>query len=128
MTQEVGEDEELARYVFSRRQIRADDTVRPEALMPSPRYPDMSVTRHLSLSEEQIWKIGTQVSIQRSKPLQGRLDLATKNLTKHELLVKADPLPDNKNHANVTNWPQDKSTQKQIALDICAEAGNVKKL
>lgn len=123
MKQKVGEDEKLARYIFYRRQIRANGSVKPEALMPSP-HPDMSVTRHLSLSEKEIWKIGQHIAEQRKKPLQGRLDLITKNLIKHSLQVISAPLADNKNHADVSNWPQDKSAQKQVALELCAEAGN----
>jgi len=123
----VEQDDMLARYIFSRRQIRADDSVKPEALMPSP-HPDMSVTRHLTLSEGEIWAFGEHISVQRKLALQGRLDLLALNLTKHELQVDPDPLPDNTNHANVTNWPHDKSAQKQLALDICSEAGSVKRL
>jgi len=126
MKQDVGEDEELARYIFSRRQIRANGSVKPEALMPSP-HPDMSVTRHLSLPENAIWGIGEGISAERGLPLQGRLDLVSKNLTKYGLQVKTAPLPDNENHANVTSWPQDKPAQKQIALEVCAEAGNAKR-
>lgn len=122
---DVQDDERLARYILYRRHIRRDDSVRPEAFMPHP-HVDLSVTRHLGLNESQIWKIGQRVADQRGKPLFGRADVVSMGFTQHRLKVVGDPIPDNPNHANVSNWPSEKSQQKILALEIAKAAGRAK--
>lgn len=71
----VTDDEFLARFVLFRGWIRSgDSTVRPDAFIPYP-YPDLSVTRHIGLSVEEVWQIGQAVADRRPATLYGRADI-----------------------------------------------------
>ncbi len=124
---DVQDDEWLARYLLYRRYIRRDgtDLIKPEAFIPHPRS-DLSVTRHLGLGESRIWEVGRDVASQTGKTLYGRADMITADFTRHRLSVNPDPIPGNPNHANVSNWPADKPSQKMIAIEIAKDAGKAK--
>ena len=121
----IDSDEWLARFIHYQRYIRQDRTVRADAFIPYP-YPDLSVTRHLQLSEAELWRIGRDVAQQINKTLQGRVDAQVFVFQKQQLQVIADPVvPDNPNHANVIDWPVEKPAQKIIAQQIAAAASKV---
>src|SRR5262249_7096655 len=101
---EVGGDELLARYVFSGRHLRGDGTVRPDAFMP-PQDLEMSVTRHLSATDAEIWAIGYSVAKQRSKSLFGRADVNVSACHRNKLRVIKHELFENPNHAHIVDWP-----------------------
>ena len=115
----LGEEELLARYVFFSKRVRSDGTVRPDAFIPHP-YPDLSVTRHDDLTEEEIWARGRAAANQR--PLYGRADTAAIVYRNEELTVQSDPLPGNRQHMNVQGWPVEKSLQRMIATKIAADS------
>lgn len=117
----IEDNERLARFIFYKRYVREDSTVRPDAFIPHP-YPDLSVTRHLQVSESQLWEIGWRVARQARKTLHGRADVQAFVFQQQELRVVAAPLPDNPNHANVVGWPAEKPAQKIIAQQIAAAA------
>lgn len=114
----------LARYVFSQSHLRADQTVKPNAFMSHPRS-EMSVTRHRSATDEEIWHVGEEVALERQKTLLGRCDVQANTYLRLKLKVVADPIPKNPNHANVTDWPADKPLQKIIAQEIAAVIANL---
>jgi hypothetical protein len=118
----VRSNEWLARFILKRSHLRQDRTVKQDAFIPHP-YPDLSVTRHLQLSETQLWEIGQNVAQQIGKILRGRADVQAFVFQRQELRVVAVPLPENPNHANVIGWPEEKATQKSIAQQIAAAAG-----
>lgn len=116
-------NEWLARFILNRTQIRQDRTVKQDAFIPHP-HRDLSVTRHLQLSETQLWEIARGVARQTHKTLHGRADVQAAVFLRQELRVVSDPiLPENPNHANVTGWPAEKPAQKIIAQQIAAAAG-----
>ena len=119
----VDPDEWLARFIYYQRYIRQDRTVRADAFIPYP-YPDLSVTRHLQLSEAELWRIGRDVARQVNKTLHGRVDAQVFVFLQQQLQVVADPVfPENPNHANVTGWPAEKPAQKIMAQQLAAAAG-----
>ena len=121
----ITSDEWLARFIHYQRYIRQDRTVRPDAFIPHP-YPDLSVTRHLHLSEAELWRIGRDVARQINKTLHGRVDAQVFVFQRQQLQLVADPvLPENPNHANVIGWPPEKPAQKIIAQQIAAAASKV---
>lgn len=121
----VADEELLARFVLFSRWIRASDqTVRPDAFIPHP-WPDLSVTRHLGLSEAGLWKIGEEVASQRPAMLYGRADVQV--FTVRQQSLRIEPTPEPRNHANITGWPPDKPAQKIIAQVIAAAARYVPK-
>ncbi|MCB1824311.1 MAG: hypothetical protein KDJ54_06920 [Candidatus Competibacteraceae bacterium] len=121
----VSDEEWLARYILRKDHVRQDGTVKPDPFIPHP-HADLSVTRHLGLDEREIWGIGTKVAEQvaarpRSATLQGRADAQARLYRRQGLFVESAPVKGNANHANVTGWPPDKPSQKEIALLIARE-------
>ena len=51
----MSDDESLARFILRQNQIRSDQTVKPDAFIPYP-WPDLSVTRHLGLTDDELWE------------------------------------------------------------------------
>ncbi|MDD3846872.1 MAG: hypothetical protein PHC90_11000 [Syntrophorhabdaceae bacterium] len=119
--EEISDTEELARFVVFNNWIRNDNTVKPEAFMPHP-YLDLSVTRRIGLSGEELWTIGRAVAAKRSRPLHGSADIIVAVVKSQELLVQSAPVAENLNHANVKGWPTSKPEQKMKALEIANTA------
>jgi hypothetical protein len=115
----IADEEDLARYIFHKNQVRADLTVKPDALIPHP-YPDTSVTRHLGLNDADVWAAGRVVEQQRNLPLVGRADNWARDYRSQKLVPQADPVPGNPHHAVVVGWPADKPAQKSLAQQIVA--------
>jgi hypothetical protein len=115
----VGHEERLARFVLFSKWIRADHTVKQDAFIPYP-YADLSVTRHLGISVEELWCIGEAVANHRSKTLYGRADLIAMEVCNRRLQLVPTLQP--KNHVNITGWPADKPSQKIIAAELAAIA------
>jgi hypothetical protein len=118
---EVGDGETLARYIFSGEHVRKDLTVKPAAFIPYP-HPDLSLTRHLGLSEQLIWGHGEAVGAIRGKLLLGRADVEVSPLRTLGLKPESAPTDTNLHHVNVVGWPSDKPEQKIIAMEIAAVA------
>jgi hypothetical protein len=113
----VTSEEWLSRFILQKSQFRHDGTLKADLFIPHP-HADLSVTRHLHITEEDIWKLGEQVAKLRGKTLYGRGVNQAVCFENQDLSVKPAPIPGNKNHANVTLWPSEKSQQKIIALEI----------
>ena len=123
----VKNSELLARFITSSKWFRpSNQTVKQDAFIPYP-YPDLSVTRHKSLSEQEIWKIGQEIADARPATLHGRADISVEEVRKQKLTVEPRPVPENLNHACVLGWPRDKPTQKILALELAAAARFVSK-
>lgn len=121
----VRDDEMLARFITSSKWFRStSQTVKQDAFIPYP-YPDLSVTRHQSLSEREIWEIGRKISDARPANLHGRADVSAGEARKQKLTVESKPVPDNLNHACISGWPTDKPAQKILALELAAAANFV---
>lgn len=118
---EVADAEQLARFVMTRRWVRAEGTVRPDAFMPPPDL-NLSVTRHGTLSPENLWSRGYQVAQSQGKALLGRADLRAENVRRSLLDVVGFPVPNNPEHAHIVSWPPDKPTQKSLAQSLAAAA------
>jgi hypothetical protein len=121
----VASDERLARFILQRSHLRQDWTVKSDAFIPHPRH-ELSVTRHLQLSEPEIWNIARQVANQTGKTLHGRADVRASDFERQTLRVVAAPVLENPNHANVSGWPLEKSAQKAIAQEIAHAAGKAR--
>jgi len=116
-------DEIVARYLQSKRNIRADKSIKPDEFVPFSQVA-RSVNRHRDCSEDEIWQFGRQVAAQTSTPLLGRTDVLVSHCTIGELSVKAAPVPGNPNHADIVGYPSAKSDQKALALKIAANASD----
>jgi hypothetical protein len=117
----VESEEWLSRYILQKSQVRQDNTLRADPFIPHP-YADLSVTRHLELTEKTLWDIGEDVARQTGKALRGRAENQARSYQGQSLSVVSAPVPGNRNHANVTGWPAEKPAQKIIALEIAARS------
>lgn len=115
----VSADELLARFIFQSNHIRGDHSVKQNAFIPYPR-PNLSVTRHLGLAQNELWEIGQEMAESRPAKLYGRADVLARTVTTQFLNVVPTATP--RNHANITGWPPDKPSQKIIAQEIAATA------
>jgi len=122
----VSANEKVARFVTVGKWIRADQTIRQDAFVP-PKDLELSVTRHLKLSEDELWNIGQKVAEEvgqkRSATLHGRADITASQVFQQNLKAEAAPRPANPNHAHITGWPSGKSEQKNIAQELAVAAG-----
>lgn len=109
------------RFVLSSGWLRrSDGTVKPDAFMPRPApHLDLSMFRHMRLTEQEKWDIGRPIAEARSARLHGRADVRADEFTRRGLgLAPAPP----KYHVNATGWPADKPSQKMLAIEIAARA------
>lgn len=121
MTGPVAPDELLSRYITSSKWIRKQDqTVKQDAFIPP--NSELSVTRHLGLTERAIWIIGEKIVESTPRSLHGRADVKTSHVIAQCLDVVPQPEDGNPNHANIINWPPDKDTRKMCALGIARVA------
>lgn len=112
----VADAELLARFILRKEWVRADGTLRPSALIPPPS--GLSVTRHLLLFPNQLMEVGAAVAKKRGLEHLGRADLQTGAVRNHQLDVIPAPEEDNPNHAEIANWPVDKSAQTSKAQEM----------
>jgi len=115
----VDETEKLSRFILFSKWLRSDQTVRSEAFIPHP-YIDLSVTRQRNISGSELWNLGKEVSTIRKCTLYGRADIFAEPVMKQNLTIEPSEPP--LNHANIKGYPEDKSKQKLIALELAAEA------
>src|SRR3989338_5438391 len=119
MTDSVAQNELLARYITASKWFRKQDqTVKQDAFIP-PDFPlELSVTRHLNLTENDIWTIGKKIAGSISRTLHGRADVETSHVTAQSLNVVPQSVPDNPNHANIVGWPLNNNVRKIHSIEI----------
>jgi hypothetical protein len=120
----VADNEMLARYVTQSGQFRKDQTVKQDLFMPHP-YSELSVTRHLNASDNEIWAVGLDVSKSMGRQLYGRADILADKCRIDSLQVTEKPLVNNPNHADIEGWPSEKQNQKAIAIKLAASASHL---
>lgn len=122
---EVDDSEVVARYATQSSHFRANGTARSDLFFPHP-HQELSVTRHLLATEEEIWRVGQSVADAQKKKLYGRADVEAIAFVEQDLSFRKDPLPTNPNHANVVGWAGDKPSQKTKAQLIAAKSNFIK--
>lgn len=111
---QVLDSEQLARFVFYRDHVRSGGEIKPDAFIPHP-YDDLSVTRHDSLSQVELWGRGEAISKSRERPLVGLADVKAVAVRGAGLEPKPDPTPGDPQHAIILGWPSGKPNQKHQA-------------
>ena len=111
----------LSRFILKKNYIRANNTVRPAVFMPNPKNGETSVFRTSDTTNHEIWAIGEReiIPIQK-KPILGRADIGTSIVVSKNLKVIPSEPPER--HADIIGWPDEKSKQKLIALELAAES------
>lgn len=124
MTSIIVDTECVARFVLRQDWIRADGTIRQDAFLP-PKDLNLSVTRHRTLSEDEIWSHGNNVIKNHKDPkvqLVGRADIDVGTIRRQNLDVVEAWQEKNPEHAHIVNWPNAKPDQKKLALELAAAA------
>ncbi|MHB1157972.1 MAG: hypothetical protein ACYC26_14185 [Phycisphaerales bacterium] len=117
----IADGEQLARFVMVRRWIREDESVKADAFIP-PDDLQLSVTRHASLTVDEIWTRGRHVADIRHQTLHGRADINTQGVRGMGLDVVAHAVEGNPQHAHVVGWPPEKAARKSKAQELAAIA------
>jgi hypothetical protein len=121
----IADTELLARYVTQSGQFRSsDNTVKQDLFMPHP-YQELSLTRHIDVTDTEIWEVGIDVATKMGRKLYGRADIKAIDCKIDSLKVTEKPLPNNPNHADIEGWPSAKQDQKAIALKLAASASKL---
>jgi hypothetical protein len=119
---EVLPEEVLSRFVLSRSHFRpSDNTVKPDAFIPSP-HVELSLTRHLDATFEEVWTVGKGVAEASHKTLYGRAEIIAAEFTTVGLTVVKAPINGNPNHADAIGWPTEKSAQKLKAIQLAMKS------
>jgi hypothetical protein len=114
----VPDAELLARFVTFRSRVRSDGTVKHDAWMP-PKDLELSVTRHASLGEGEIWSRGHDVVAEVGGELFGRADITAGSVRSPEspdIDVVESPIPRNPEHAHVVGWPPQSEKPRQMII------------
>ena len=123
---DVNNSEMLARYATQSSHFRRIDwTAKQDLFFPHPHI-ELSVTRHINATEDEMWQIGRNVAELQNKTLYGRADVKAEVFIEQELTLRKAPLANNPNHANTVGWATDKPNQKSKAQLIAAKSTFVK--
>jgi hypothetical protein len=119
----VSPHESLARYLTQSNHFRPQDhSVKPKAFAPPPDL-RLSVFRIDGLTIEAVWEIGQANVVDRmSEPrnLHGIADVKASAIRDVDLQIDPDNVPPR--HACIVGWPEDKSKQILIQLELAAKA------
>ena len=118
----VDSSETLSRFILQKNWYGTSDySVKYAAFMPNPKNGKTSIFRISDICDEEIWDIGDrEVSVKRGKPILGRADVITFVVISSGLTV--EPIEPPVRHANIAGWPDERSKQKLISLELAAEA------
>ncbi len=111
----------LSRFVLQTNWFSSSENrVKYAAFLPD-KNGETSVFRTSGITNNEIWEIGDcEVSIKRGKPILGRADIGTNNVISKDLeVVPRDPPL---RHANIIGWPDERSKQKIIAIELASES------
>jgi len=111
----------LTRYILSKSHFSAEKgRVKPPAFMPWPSF-KLSVFQIRDLAENRIWEMGeSSVAKPTNRTLYGRGDITLSAVHKNGLRVDPDNNPTR--HADIVGWPEEKSEQKLLAMELAEDA------
>jgi hypothetical protein len=119
----IVDTEPLGRYLLSKNYFsRQNNRVKYSAFMP-PADLQLSVFRMQDLTEDDIWTLGEEEVVKKAptpKTLYGRAEIIP--LTVRHVGLRVDPDDTPPRHVSITGWPQVKSEQKLMALQLAEEA------
>jgi len=122
MVEPITPSEVLSRFIMQTNWYRlSDNRVRYAAFMPNPKNGETSVYRISGISDREVWEIGDrEVGLRRDKPILGRADIGASFVISKGLNVVPSEPPIR--HANIIGWPEQKSEQRLVAIELAAEA------
>ena len=125
LPEQVGDDEDLARFLTSTGQF-STQMVKPAAFLPSPRDRETSVFRHGIEPQDALWAIGEEHAV-GNRTLHGAAIVKTADVRGVLLEVVANEPPPR--HAAIKGWPWldddpelQKAQQKERAVLVASKA------
>lgn len=119
----VRNDEPVARYLTSTRWFSPKNKrVKHNAFLP-PSNMRLSVFLIKDLTESRIWEIGQKKVVNKIIPrknLYGRANIKALDVFETGLEIQPDNIPPR--HAEIVDWPDEKSKRKEIALELAEKA------
>ena len=118
--------EPLSRFIFSSSHFSRENLrVKHNAFMPATDG-RTSVFRTIEMEQTTIWSIGEKIAAERTQTLHARGDILASDIFKAKLaVVPSEPPP---RHANIQDWPAEKSAQKLKAIELADAAKLILKL
>ena len=112
----------MSRFIFERKHFATENhRVKPHALEPGRADNKTSVYQTGGLLENDIWQLSINyVEPNRGKSTLARADIDIDAITRLSLLVIADEPPPR--HANIEDWPPDRSAVMSLAQQLAADA------
>lgn len=108
----------LTRFIFSKRHFSIENrTVKYGAFLPPLNSVDLSVFYISSLTNSEIWEIGSEYVQTEERKLKARADLSAENIYAVNLKVSPDTQP-HELHANITPFPLDKKERTALARKL----------
>lgn len=124
-SRQVDSNERITRYIFQKKGRYSSQkmTVKYSAYMPA-NDGKSSVYRTQKLSAIEIWEIGVEFVEKRrrdGKKILARADIQASEIFKQKLQIIPEENP-HKLHANLTEWPIEKSKRMSIALKLAQDS------
>lgn len=111
----------VSRFLLKDQIRRSDATVRHGAFLPSESHLKISVFRLSSLSDQEIWALAAEKVEPTRGPVIGRGNLSVTQIVENKLKVTPDAIPNSK-HADIVEWPEERSLRATIAMALAALA------
>ena len=115
----VQDDEVLARYVFSRRDIKSG-RVRTRVFLVPNGHRGLSVFRIRELFDSDIQLLGERMAARRTRSLHGRADISGSDVRSVDLVSVPTWPP--RRHAELRGWPAQKDARLSIAQRLATIA------
>lgn len=113
-------DEPLTVFSTGKSDSKATGMPRHTPFLPSNKFKSTSVFRILDLSDLAIWGIGVEHVKSDTRNIYGRFDFIAEYVYAFKLRFEPDNKPER--HANIVNWPEDRSAKNSLAQQLAAIA------
>lgn len=118
----IDPEEKLSRFILSKRHfVISDYRVKHAAFLPNPKTGDTSVFRTSHVPDSEIWVIGDrEVGIKRGKKVLGRAEIDASAVLSEGLQISPSEPPEK--HANICVWPDIRSEQRLISIELAKKS------
>jgi len=128
----VDQGETVARYVYQKSDFSTENNcVKPKVFMPElwEGKLETSVSRSDLMSDERLWFLADTVRDPKKAIALGKVKVIDVEAKSHKLTVKDAPdfSRNYSEHAVIIDWPEDKSRQKALSLELCQSTILVKR-
>jgi len=113
-------DEPLTIFSTGKKDFKATGIPRHTPFLPSNKFKNTSVFRILDLQGVAIWDIGVKHVNSDTRNIYGRFDFIAEYV--YAFKLRFDPNNKPERHANIINWPEERSAKISVAQQLAAIA------